>query len=133
MTSEDACLTQAQGIVAGKLLTCGICRLAIRTPFNLVNFAPELDSGKRLGGYEPPKNVFEWLEHGVDVKKFMKPFKGSFMGESAEPPTRAFKNHYSCKQLSQFVTETILQRIESGEIRVWGKWVKWNRPTSSFP
>lgn len=41
--------------------------------------------------------------------------------ESAEPPTRVFKNHYSCKQFLQFVTETILQRIESGAFRVWGK------------
>ena len=60
----------------------------------------------------------------MDVKKFIKPFKGSFMGvkyESAEPPSRVFKNHYSCKQFSQFVTGTILQRIESGAIRVWGK------------
>ena len=32
-----------------------------------------------------------------------------------------FKNHYSCKQFSKFVTETILQRIETGAIRVWGK------------
>ena len=59
-----------------------------------------------------------------DIKKFMRPFKGSFMGvkyESAEPPTRVFKNHYSCKQFSQFVTETILKHIETGAIRVWGK------------
>ena len=43
--------------------------------------------------------------------------------ESAEPPSRVVKNHYSrsCKQFSQFVTETILQRIESGTIRVLGK------------
>ena len=33
-----------------------MCRFAIRTPFNLVNFAPELDSGKKkLDGYEPEK------------------------------------------------------------------------------
>ena len=60
----------------------------------------------------------------MDVKKFIKPLKESFMGvkyESAETPSIVFKNHYSCKQFSQFVTETILQRIESGAIRVWGK------------
>ena len=60
----------------------------------------------------------------MDVKTFIKAFKGSFMGvkyESAEPPFRVFKNHYSCKQLSQCVTETILQRIDSGAIRVWGE------------
>ena len=77
-----------------------------------------------MDGYEPAKDVLEWLEHGVDVKKFIKPFKVSFMSvqhDSAEPPSRVFKNHYSCKQFSQFVTETILQCIESGAIRVWGK------------
>ena len=45
----------------------------------------------------------------VDVKKLIKPLMGSFMGvkyESAEPPTRVFKSHYSCKQFSQFATET---------------------------
>ena len=77
-----------------------------------------------MDGYEPAKGVLEWLEHGVGIKTFMKPFKGLFMGvkyESAESPTRVFKNHYSCKQFSQFVTETILQRIETGAIRVWEK------------
>ena len=85
MTSEDACLIHVQGIVAGKLLTCGICRFAIQTPFNLVKFAPELDSGeKSLGTYESAKYVHEWLELGVDIEKFMKLFKGLFMGVKYE-------------------------------------------------
>ena len=37
------------------------------------------------------------------------------------PRPRAFRNHYSCDQFSQFVTETVLQCIESGAIYVWGK------------
>ena len=52
------------------------------------------------------------------------PFKGSYMAvkyESAKPPARVFKNYHSCKQFSQFVTDSILQRIETGAIRVWGK------------
>ena len=75
-------------------------------------------------GYEWRKDVLEWLEHGVDIKKFMKPSKGSYMGikyASAEPPTRVFKNHHSCKQVLQFVTHTILECIETGAIRVWGR------------
>ena len=87
-----------------------------------------------MDGYEPAKDVLEWLEHGVDVKKFIKPFKGSFVGvkyESAEPSSRVFMNHYSCKQFSQFVTQTILQRQEPSVFGVKG--VKWHRPTSSFP
>ena len=56
--------------------------------------------------------------------KFMKPFKGSYMGikyVSAEPPTRVFKNYHSCQQFSQIVKEAILQHIETGAIRVWGR------------
>jgi len=57
-------------------------------------------------------------------QKFMNPLKGSFISvqhESVEPPTRVFKNHYPRKQFSQVGTEAILQRIESGVIRVSGK------------
>ena len=44
MISEDACLTQVQGIVAGK--TPNLWDLLVsRSGHNLVNFAPELDSG----------------------------------------------------------------------------------------
>jgi len=40
---------------------------------------------------------------------------------SAEPPTRASKNHHSCKQFSQFDTDTIIQCIETAAIRVCGR------------
>ena len=125
MTSEDACLTHVQGIVAGE--TPNLRDLSFRDPdsFQPGQLCTRIGLWENiLDGYKPAKDVLEWLEHGVDIKKFMKPFKGSFMGvkyESAEPPTRVFKNHYSCKQFSQFVTETISKRIETGAIRVWGK------------
>ena len=32
-----------------------------------------------------------------------------------------FKNYHSCQQFSQFVTDAILQRIETRAIRVWGR------------
>ena len=69
-------------------------------------------------------------------KKFIKLFKGSFMDvkyKSAEPQSRVFKNHYSCKQFLQFVTETILQRIESEAILVWGKMVEVASPHLVLP
>ena len=125
MTSEDTCLTHVHGIVAGE--APNVRGLSFRNPgcFQSGQLRTLIRLWENiLDGYEPAKDVLEWLEHEVDVKKFIKPFKGSFMGvkyESAEPPSRVFKNHYSCKQFSQFVTETILQRIESGAIRVWGK------------
>ena len=126
ITSEDACLTQGQGIVAGETPT--LQDLSFRDPDSYKSGQLRTRIGlweKHLDGYEPAKDVLEWLEHGVDVEKFIKALKGSFMDvkyESAEPTTRVFKNHYSCKQFSQFVTETILQHIESGAIpRVWCK------------
>ena len=53
--------------------------------------------------------------------------------KSAEPQSRVFKNHYSCKQFLQFVTEIILQRIESEAIRVWGKVVEVAAPHLVLP
>ena len=49
MTSEDACLAQVQSIVAGE--TPDLQDLWFRDPdsFYRVNFAPELDSGKKFG------------------------------------------------------------------------------------
>ena len=137
MTSEDACFTHVHGIVAGE--TSNLRDLSFRDPdcFQSGQLRTRIGLWENiLDGYEPAKDVLEWLEHGVDVKKFIKPFKGSFMGvkyESAEPPSRVFKNHYSCKQFSLFVTETILQRIESGAIRVWGKVGDVSPPHLSFP
>ena len=55
-------------------------------------------------------------------QKFMMPFKGSFMGveyESAEPPTRVFKNHYSYKQFSHFVAKQF-RNVLSQERSVFG-------------
>ena len=60
----------------------------------------------------------------MDVKKFIKPLRDHLWVSSMRvrnPRLEFFKNHYSCKQFSQFVTETTLQRIEPGAIRVWGK------------
>ena len=118
MTSEDACLIHVQGIVAGE--TPNLQDLSFRDPDSSQPGQLRTRIGlweDILDGYEPAKDVREWLGHGMDIQKFMQPFKY----ESAEPPTRVFKNHYSCKQFSQFVTETILKRIETGAIRVWGK------------
>ena len=123
MASEDVCLTQVHGILAGE--TPNLMDLSFRYPHSFqsgqlrtrIAFWEKFWTGTNL----LRMHVLEWLEQGVDVKKFIKPFRGSFFGvkyESAEPPSRRFKNHYSCKQFSQFVTETILKRIESGAIRV---------------
>ena len=99
MTSEDACLTRVHGIVAGE--TPNVRDLSFRDPdcFQSGQLCTRIGLWENiLDSYGPAKDVLEWLEHGVDVKKFIAPFKGSLMGvkyKSAEPPSRVFKNHYS--------------------------------------
>ena len=77
-----------------------------------------------MEGFDQAENLLEWIGKGVNVKEFMRPFRGSFMGvdyDSTNPPSMAFKNNHSCKQFSQSVPETLLQHIETGAIRVWGR------------
>ena len=50
--------------------------------------------------------------------------KGNFKGEhfySAFPPQRIFYNHKSCASFAKFISDTILQRLSTGAISVWGK------------
>ena len=72
MTSEDACLTQVQGIVAGE--PPNLRDLSFRDPDSFQSGQLRTRIGlwekKNLDGYEPAKDVLEWLEHGVDVKKY---------------------------------------------------------------
>ena len=102
MILEDACLTHGQGIVAGE--TPNLRDLSFYDPHSFQPGQLRTQIGlweNILDGYQPAKDVLKWLEHRVDIKNFMKPLKGSFMGvkyEREEPPTRVFKNHYSCKQ-----------------------------------
>ena len=77
ITSEDACLTHVQGIVAKE--TPNLRDLSFRDPDSFQSGQLRTRIGlweKNLDGYEPARDVLEWLEHGVDIKKFMKPFKG---------------------------------------------------------
>ena len=89
---------------------------------SLVNSVHALTSGRIFWRVMTRRKM--WIGKGVNIREFMRPFRGSYMGvnyDSTDPPSRAFKNHHSRKQFSQFVTETLLQRIETGAIRVWGR------------
>ena len=105
MISEDVCLAQVHDILAGE--TPNLRDLSFRDPDSFQSGHLRTRIGlweKILDEYEPTKDVLQWLGHGMDVKKFIKPFRGSFMGvryESAEPPSRLFENHYPCKQFSR--------------------------------
>ena len=77
-----------------------------------------------LCSYPLAQTVLDWLENKVQVDSYFRHFKGKFKGEqfdSPSPPPRVFMNHSSCKPFSKFITDTILQRLASGAISVWGK------------
>ena len=51
------------------------------------------------------EHVLSWLENGVDVQKFFRPYKGVFQGtfyNSALPPTYFGKNSRTCKSHAVF-------------------------------
>ena len=65
MTSEDACLTQVQGIVTGE--TPNLWDLSFHDPYPFQSGQRRSRIGiweKKLDGYELAKDVLEWLEHG---------------------------------------------------------------------
>ena len=42
-------------------------------------------------------------------------------GGCPTPPQKTFKNHPSCKQFVNFISETLSQRLKIGAVAVWGK------------
>ena len=68
--------------------------------------------------------VRDWITFGVDVTKFFRPFKGSFKGKNYDcstPPPTIFPNQLSCKPFASFISDTLLDRLRSGAISLWGK------------
>ena len=70
------------------------------------------------------EQILQWLQYGVDFKEFMKPFKGTFKGskyDSRFPPRKHLKIHQSCKLFTEFISKTLVERVRTGAVRVWGR------------
>lgn len=68
--------------------------------------------------------VCDWINNGVDVTKFFRPFIGSYKGKNYEcssPPRCILPNHPSCKPFASFISDTLRDRLRSGAISLWGK------------
>ena len=60
----------------------------------------------------------------MHVKEFIKPFKGRFKGSSYDsrvPPRKHLQNHHSCKLSTKFISKTLVERVRTGAVRVWGR------------
>ena len=79
---------------------------------------------KISAGYVKEVEVNEWISKGIDITAFWRPFKGIFKGveyDCPTPPRKTFKNHPSCKQFVNLISETLSQRLKTGAVAVWGK------------
>ncbi|RMX54262.1 hypothetical protein pdam_00023252 [Pocillopora damicornis] len=47
-------------------------------------------------------------------------FKGSNY-DSLVPPRKHLKNHHSCKLFTEFISKTLVERVRTGAVRVWGR------------
>ena len=86
--------------------------------------------------YDRTLEVLKWIEHKVDVHEFLAPFKGDYKGQSYQsdlPPHRLFQNSISCKSFIKFISRTIIDRLASGAISVWGRVDEVEPPLSNAP
>ena len=78
---------------------------------------------QEFGNHHFPQ-VLDWIHNYVDVTQFFTPFTGSYKGtnyDSDTPPAKIFSNSSSCKPFAQFISDTIINRLASGAISLWGK------------
>ena len=70
------------------------------------------------------KKVLRWIEDGVNVFQYFRHFRGRFKGENFDsdlPPCKIFQNNISCKPLASYISRTILERLATGGLSVWGR------------
>ena len=84
---------------------------------NLHNFVPAWD--RYMGKIPEYSIVRPWLVDGVDVPSFFQHYKGTFNGrhfDSVTPPKTYFQNAPICHEYKDFITKTVLKRLEEGSM-----------------
>ena len=74
--------------------------------------------------YPKRTEILGFIEDRVDVQSFFRHFKGDFQGkfyDSDFPPRAVFPNSSTCFAFADFITSTIVERIRSGPISIWGR------------
>ena len=106
-----------------------VSMLAFKDPDSFVagNLHNHFQAWERIANIAPfdlsPK-ILLWIKNCVDVQDFFQPFKGQYRGENFDstlPPHRIFPNAPSCKPFAQFISDTIIDRLRTGAISLWGR------------
>jgi hypothetical protein len=74
--------------------------------------------------YDEAYEVLNWLKNKVSIFHFFRRFQGSFQGrlfDSEIPPSMVFNNIKCCEDFTQFIDNTILDRVSNGSMSVVGK------------
>lgn len=103
--------------------------LAFRDPETFVagylhNCLPAWERISKCAPFELTPKILHWIKNCVDIHEFFRPFKGQYKGENFDsgfPPRKTFPNAISCKPFSKFISDTIIARLASGAISLWGK------------
>ncbi|XP_070544085.1 uncharacterized protein [Ptychodera flava] len=78
---------------------------------------------KILRSQDNERQVGHWIEHGVSVFDFIAPFKGEIFGtryNCSFPPSIYLPNNPICRRHRDFVSSTLLDRVKSGALEIWG-------------
>ena len=106
-----------------------VAMLAFRDPDsfvagNLHNHFPAWEGIANIAPFDLMPKILLWIKNCVDVQDFFQPFKGQYRGENFDstlPPHRIFSNALSCKPFAQFISDTIIDRLRTGTISLWGR------------
>ena len=77
-----------------------------------------------VGGLPEFDIVRPWLRDGVHIPSFFQHFKGTHNGrvfDSSVPPPMYFQNDSKCNDWVEFISSTILKRVEEGSMILLGR------------
>ena len=77
-----------------------------------------------LADHHDRHNILRWIREGVEINEFTTRFQGCIKGKqynSLFPPPTVLQNLNNCKQFTEFISNTIVNRIRTGAVKVWGQ------------
>ena len=77
-----------------------------------------------LEDFHKRDEILNYIKNGVSVFDFFKHFKGEFKGKSYDspyPPKTFIPNSKICDQYEDFISSTIIERVQNGSMSIWGK------------
>ena len=126
----DGCLSPTRTIRAEESVDLGfwdLSHLAFRDPgcFRAGEIHNHIDEWQAiLGDNDSDKMIMNWIREGIHIPDFFQYFRGEFCGkvyEGHSPPKAYFQNSNSCEAHTDFITQTIYDRVQNGSMMVWGK------------